>query len=301
MFYLSDKKPLGTRIVLVQSLLRYKGIDVQITGKWDQQTAGAVAKYRTQLDLEPQGPVNGNVFFNLIQNTKLKVVESVDARAGDVARIAKTQMNLVGVYPLMNPRKVGEGVKNAIDLIIRRAKDHKIALLRFFAHGNEGVWISVALGDPFHTRKNGHMKEYEAMKADFYSYIDYSHFERHHQVLSRLRPHFASFGSVELNTCKIGNQEELLIKLANVWGVPVTGGYDNQRVGNYDYDAKTIYRNEYGEMVDSTFEMEGKVFTAYPNNSQLADWAAKIDKSLINLPRLISDFKNMMPGMNNGK
>lgn len=116
MFYLEKKYPLPPRVILVQGLLRKQGFDVPITGKWDEKTDDAIAKFRTGLGLKPQGPVDKNVFPYLIQNTKLKVIHSVDSLAGEVADVTAKHLKKAGFSPIMNPEVRGAGVKTAIDL-----------------------------------------------------------------------------------------------------------------------------------------------------------------------------------------
>jgi hypothetical protein len=287
MFFLTYGES-GPRVVLIQALLRLKGINLRITGKWDEANMRAVEKYRAQLHLPPMGPVDAQVFFNLIQKTHLKLVDSVDGSAGLVRVVAEQDMKEAGIKPLVNPRLPGRGVSAAIDKIIARSQHHKIALLRITGHGNRGTWISVAVGDPVEAQVEGRIKDYQAMKADWKSYIDFSHFERLRPILSRLRPLFASFGSAEVHCCKIGNQKTLLQKLAETWGVPVSGGLANHQVGGYD-------TNQYGEYVPSTFAFQGEVFTAYPGGKNLKSWAAGIDASIPNLPEMASQIQHVFP------
>jgi hypothetical protein len=297
MFYLSEKKPLPPRVILVQALLRLKGFDLRITGKWDKKTAEAIGKFRTKIGMDSQGPVDGQVFYNLIRETKLKLIKSVDASGGDMAACVEADSKKAGISPLMNPRVQGKGVQKAVDLITERAKGYHIALLSMHGHGNEGAWISVALGDPYHARKAGKMAEYKEMKDDWRSYIDYSHFERHRANLSRLQNLFAPFGCVEVNSCTIATKSPgLLQKLANTWGVPVSGGKGVQRNGTWDFNNNCVYQNEVGEQVNATFEMEGDVLTAYPNHTTMAKWAEQVEGALIlselgrEMQRSISSF-----------
>lgn len=297
MFYVSKEDPFPPRVILIQGLLRKQGFDVPITGKWDEKTDAALVKVRTGLGLAPQGPVDKHVFPHLIKDTKLKIIHSVDASAGEVAKVTARDLKKAGISPIMNPKVKGSGVKTAIDLIIKRAKDHKIALLSFYGHGNRGVWISIALGDPVHALEEGRYEDYDNMKTDFYSYIDYSHFERHRQVLSQLTPLFTPFSSVEIHSCKIGKQHELLTKLANVWGVPVSGGLSNQKVGHYI--------NKYGEVINYTLRWEGGkeggIIIAYPNDTNLDSWSAQVDKALPSLPRMVDQAANFVSGVVSGR
>jgi hypothetical protein len=275
----------GPRVVLVQTLLRLKNIDVQINGIWDQACLKGVEEFRKRLNMHPMGPVDGKVFLSLIQDTKLKVIDSIDASGGGATEAQQRELLRTGASrPLMNERVPGRGVANATEKILKRAKDHRICLLRLHGHGNEGTWICIALGDPYHARKSGQVKEYEAMKADWKSYIDYSHFERHRDTLAQISPLFAPFGSVELNSCTIAKQTKLIQKLADTWGVPVSGGKELQNGGGFS-------RNKWGEWVPHAFSMEGEVFTAYPNSSNLQKWAASIEASVPNLKRLFTEIQ----------
>jgi hypothetical protein len=284
MFWLTYNEK-GPRVVLVQTLLRLKNIDVKINGIFNQDCLKGVMEYRKQLGMHPMGPVDGKVFINLIQNTKLKVIDSIDASGGGATEAQKRELLKTGVSkPLMNERLPGRGVVNATEKILERAKDHRIGLLRLHGHGNEGTWVCVALGDPYHLRKSGKIKEYQDLKADWKSYIDYSHFERHKETLAQIAPLFASFASVELNSCTIAKQSKLIQKLANTWGVPVSGGKDLQNGGGFT-------KNQYGEWVPHAFSMEGEVFTAYPNNGDLQNWAAGVESSVPNLKRWFTQIK----------
>lgn len=289
MFFLTYGEK-GPRVVLVQTLLRLKNIDVKIDGNFDQNCLRAVKEYRTKLGMPPVGPVDGKVFFSLLQSTKLKLIDSLDASAGEVATVAKSELNAAAGkdHALMNERKPGRGVVNAVDLIIKRANDHKIGLLRIFGHGNGGNWIAIALGDPFHLRTSGKpadMAKYNELKADFKSYLDYSHFERHRETLARLKPLFADFGSAEIHSCTVGSKQQKLIeKLADTWGVPVTAGKGLQSVGG-------TFKNQWDEYVPTTFVMEGEIFRAYPEGGNLQKWSAAVEASIPNLIHLYKEFK----------
>jgi hypothetical protein len=288
MFFLSLGER-GPRVVLVQTLLRLKGINVRITGKYDEECSKGVKQYRERLNMHPLGSVDANVFFHLLQNSKLKIIDSIDGSAGDLQELVVKEMKRAGINPLINQRLVGRGVANAVDKIVERAENHRIGLLRITGHGNRGNWISVAIGDPVGALKEGRMNDYEEMKKDWKSYIDYSHFERHRSTLSKITSLFASFGSAEIHSCSIGKQEKLIQKLADTWGVPVTAGKGLQ------YGATTL-QNRQGERTSSTFVMEGELFTAYPKGQTLESWAAGIESSVPNLMALFARFKQQVTG-----
>lgn len=278
----------GPRVVLVQTLLRLRGIEVRINGVWDSSCMRSIERFRARLKRPPMGPVDGRVFFQLIQGTKLKVIDSMDASAGPLTTVAKADFKWAGIEVLLNERKPGQGVARAVDRIVERSKNHRICLLRLIGHGNGGNWICVALGDPVMLRKSGRMEEYEELKADWQSYIDYSHYERHRPNLERITPLFAKFGSAEVHSCTVGSkQQELIQKMADTWGVPVTAGLGVQYIG-----ASKV--NRWGEYVPSTFSMEGDVFTAYPGKATLQSWANSIESAIPDLARLINNMKQKL-------
>lgn len=292
MFFLTRGES-GPRVVLVQALLRLKGFDVPVTGVWNEgdKMTKAVGEIRAKMNLPSAGPVDAKVFVQLVQNTKLKMIDSVDASAGYVREIAERDMRENGIDPLLNKRLSGRGVSAAVDKIIERSRDHQIASLRITAHGNRGTWISLAIGDPVHAQGDARYGNYEEMKKDWKSYIDYSHFERHRKNLARITKLFALFGSVDVHCCKIGNNRLLLQRLADTWKVPVSGALDIQHVGGeygrkqsetwgrYDY-------NQFNEQVPGTFAFQGAVFTAYPDKLNLKTWAARVEASLLNIPKI---------------
>lgn len=282
MFYLSEKNPLAPRVILVQGLLRLKGFELPFTGKWDKATGEAIGKFRTQIGMASEGPVDGQVFYNLIHDTKLKLIKSVDASAGDVAECVKYDSVKAGISPIMNPRKFGSGVADAVEAIKQRAKGHSIALLSIHGHGNGGTQISIALGNPHALSKKKKWTEYYELESHYYDYIDEKHFEKHRAVLASLRPLFAPFASVEVNSCFIATKSpNLLSKLANTFFVPVSGGKEVQTNGTWDYDRNCVYNNKFGEKVNATFELEGDVLTAYPNQLTMEKWATHVEGAFI--------------------
>lgn len=271
MFFATNNES-SPRVVLVQMLLRQHGYDVPVTGTYDRATDAAVCAFRAQHHLAPSGPVNPTVFFHLVQGSKLKIIDSVDASAGQFGEDSMKDMRRNGIKPLENERIPGYGVEHAVKKIIERARDHRIALLRITGHGNRGTWISVAIGDPVHTRERSEAA-YQRLRADWKSYIDVVHVDKLKGILKRLTPLFAQFGSAEIHGCMIGTQRDLLQTLANIWGVPVSGGLDLQYGGAY-------VTNDYGELVSNTFTLLGPVFTAYPGRLDLSSWAASVGASV---------------------
>jgi len=82
-------------------------------------------------------------------------------------------------------------------------------------------------------------------------------------TLGRLRPCFAPCGSVEMHGCRVGmgsTGRRFLARLAQVWGVPVTGAINQQSFGTETAD-----------------RYEGPVHTAYPGRGNLRSWSSGLN------------------------
>jgi len=286
--FFASRSYAGPHIVLLQAVLRLHGYNLTISGVWQQKTEDAVAHFRMEMGLPAKhGPVNGPIFAQMLAGKRIKVIDAIDAQAGDVYTVGVKEMRVGGNKPIVNTKRVGHGVEDAMSRIRKRAAGHQIGALRFTGHGNKGSWISVAVGDPVHSQMAGRWTEYDAMEADWPSYIDYTHIDKMRPILSTLASSFAPFGFVEAHSCMIGKQTRLLEALANIWGVPVSGGMDNQCVGGASHDA-------WGNKVLTTFTLTGPVNTAYPRNMNLAQWAARADQSIPNFPGMLEKGKNVV-------
>lgn len=288
--FFASKNDRGPHVVLLQALLRLHGYNLTISGYWQQKTEEAVAHFRMTMGAqEKHGPVNPTVIAQLLQGKRIKLINAVDAEAGAAGVGTARSTKAAGGKPVMNERRVGHGVEDAMSRIRKRAEGHKIGALRFFGHGNRGTWISVALGDPVHALDEGRYQDYDAMAADWPSYIDYAHLEKMKPILKTLAPSFAPYGFVEAYSCRIGKQTRLLEGLADIWGVPVSGGVDNQPGGGQSKDQR-------GNIVPSTFSLTGEVNTAYPGNLTLEKWAARADQLIPNFPGMAEKVKNTIKG-----
>ena len=263
----------GPRVVLLQALLRMRGHDVPMNGLFDRTTWNAAVNLRIATGHEPVGPINSDIFASLLSGRRLKVIHSVDAQAGEVRVEAEKDLRKRGIDPLLIKRHIGHGVEDAVNQIIRRCQGFRMAMLRFIGHGNEGTWMSIAVGNPFHEREHGiQTPAYKAMKADWRSYISLAHLADHLPTLVRLKPYFAPYGSVELHACRIGSQTAMIKRLADLWGVPVSGGWNIQSVGLFP-----IY-DRWGYEMTPTQVFEGPVFTAYPFGLTMEEWAARMER-----------------------
>ena len=281
----------GPHVVLLQAILRLHGYNLTISGHWQDKTDEAVTNFRKTMGLPSakHGFANGPVFARLLGGKRIKVIDAIDASAGAVFTFGVESIKSEGIKPVVNEKRIGHGVEDAMSRIRKRATGHKIGALRFSGHGNRGRWISLAVGDPVHAEGPSHVAEHSAMVADWPSRIDYNHLEKMKPILRTLAPSFAPFGFVEAHCCRIGQQGPLLEALADVWGVPVSGGMEDQQIGSARED-------QWGNKILTTFSLIGPVNTAYPGNMNLAQWAARADHLIPNFPGLLEKGKNAVKG-----
>lgn len=286
--FFSSRSDQGPQVVLLQALLRLQGYNLTISGHWQQKTEEAVAHFRMQMGLGTKhGPVNPVVFARLVQGKRIKMIDAIDAESGKVLPYAVKPLKAAGIKPILNERRVGHGVEDAMSRIRKRATDHKIGALRITGHGNRGTQISVALGDPVTALDHGQIDAYNAMQADWPSYISYAHLNELRPILKTITPCFAPYGFVDAHACRIGRQTELLEGLADIWGVPVSGGLDDQPAG-------AALQDRWGNKVMSTFVLSGPVVTAYPGSMNLEKWAKRVDQLIPNIPGMLEKGRNAL-------
>jgi len=253
----------GPRVVLLQILLNRKAASpaLDVDGIYGKKTQAVVEDFRQASGLAREGMVDGLVWKPpLVAGTKLRIVDSVDMAPESGNQGDFDELKEGGGDPIAQSRHIGKGVEDAIDRIIAKAEESgTIAILRFHGHGHQGQWWTVSIGDPLHT-KDKDLKAYQALKADWPSYIDVAHVEKLLPTLRRLKPYFAKFGSVEHHGCKIGTNRRLLGILAEAWQVPVTGGINDQEGGG----------------AGTTFVFEGSTYTAFPGYKNLKSWAKSV-------------------------
>jgi hypothetical protein len=244
-----DRNP---RVVLLQILLNRLGNDLKVDGDYGPKTQEAVKAFQRRSSTPVTGSVEPPVFNALFRNSKLTIIDVVDAGDPMVPRTSELVLTAIGAG---KPIKLGlmcNGVEQMVNDVTRRG-EYPIALLRMTGHGNLGHWMTVSVGTVAHLGKEA----YREVKAEYFSYIDLRHFEKLRQILSRLTPYFAKFGSMEHLGCQLGRVSEtqrMMQKLSDVWQVPVSAGKMKQ-------DAHSLPR------------LVGDVYTAFPWHGSLSSWS----------------------------
>lgn len=107
-------------------------------------------------------------------------------------------------------------VETMVNNVLKRAAIFKINRLNILDHGNES---SIQVGK---------------------DWISLGNIEGYRKTLSRLKGHFHRNGFVHLQHCNIGQNQQLLIALSKMWGVPVYAG-----TGKHN----PVYRINFGDYV----------------------------------------------------
>jgi hypothetical protein len=211
------------------------------------------------MSFSPPGVAGGGLWNELFRGTNLGVVDAYDvgdprnARGADIAESAGSVALRTG------------GMCNGVETVVQRAIGQSggpgsTAVMRIFGHGNLGRWLTFSVGEVVHMAEQDRAA-YEAVRQEWRSYLDPAHFDAMASVLRPLRAIFPPFGSFEAHGCTLGSvprTRELLRRLANLLGVPVTVGMGLQRI---PHDAQTAFR------------FGGRTYTAYPNHGDLRSWA----------------------------
>jgi hypothetical protein len=266
----------GPRVVLLQTLLNAKGATLDVDGDFGNLTYRAVIAFQKSVPggaLKPDGAVGPKTWPYLIDGTDLAVVDSVDVtdlpyidKKTGMPRVQESgnegdaeELEKGGGHPLRQRRVAGHAVEDAVQRILTYlGSDKEICLLRFHGHGNHGTWFTIEAGDPVDLSEKS-PEAYKAL-ADDDGYLTEKNFHLHKLTLGRLTPYFAPYGSAEHHGCRVGhNSRGLLRLLADLWGIPVTGGNPDQ----------------YGGGGGSTYVFEGSTFTAYPGGGSLKTWASE--------------------------
>lgn len=240
------------RVVLLQILLNRQGAGLVVDGIFGRHTGAAVTDFQSGKPLADARGVAGPATWRaLLRGGNETVVDVVDVGDPLLAQREAVQLQEAGSTPI-TLGLMCNGVGQMVSDVQRRVGEQQaLAVLRITGHGNFGRWMTVSVGSVAHLPG----PEYREVAGEYFSYVDNAHFTKVAPLLSPLEPYFLPYGSMEHTGCSIGSRPEsrqLMQRLANLWGVPVSAGITTQ-VGILRFD--------------------GPVFTAYPRGGTLASWS----------------------------
>jgi Domain of unknown function (DUF4347) len=139
-------------------------------------------------------------------------------REGQLNRLGAKSLRLI-MYGMSN------GVAQVITEITRRAPIGAVNVLRIWSHGRAG-------GQTFTGGHGG-----EAYRVAHWTGISVANIDALAPTLSELAPYFSPHGRVELRGCEVASGaegEQLLLRLAAIWQVPVLAGSATQFRAEWD-------------------------------------------------------------------
>jgi len=223
---------------VLQHLLNRTGAKLVTDGIFGPKTYAAVIAFQKPRGLVADGIVGEKTWTRLTSGANLPILDSVDIWDPTFLKEDATYIQRARG----NPSLIGgmcNGVEQAVSLL---SGSRGVFLLRFHGHGAPGV-----SGVSF-----GHGEAGYAERAAIFNSPDIL------ATMSRLRPIFGPYGCVQFIACETGRGRagrQLLSKLAEKLGVPVTGAVLDQPFGK-----------------EWTFRLFGPTVTVTPGGMSLAQW-----------------------------
>ena len=240
----------GPRVVLLQIMLNRAGETLVADGIFGPKTKAAVIRFQSDLGRTAEGVVRPETWVGLVRDQPEVVVDVVDIGDPNLMPYAQ-QFRESGSDPILLGGMCN-GIEQMVNEVIQKAGGYgSISLLRITGHGNHGQWMTVSVGKV--TNLKG--LKYQEVADEFLSYVSPEHFDKTAPFLSRLKPYFAPFGSMEHKGCSLGSvpaTRKMMGQLSNLWDVPVSAGVAIQHVA---------------------MSFEGRVYTAYPRGHSLSTWS----------------------------
>ncbi len=251
---------------VLQTLLNASGASLGVDGDFGSKTYAAVKDYQRSRKLGVDGVVGKNTWTRITSGFPLKIGDSIDIWEKVGSKEWAPEYNDIrntGSNPFIAPPTCGGNPKDIIADLTRHYAGMNLFLLRFHGHGNSG-------GQQIFGGLTGITNEYSGdvdvgeMRGGWFD---------HQNVRDAFRlmyPNFASYGSIQLNGCRVGSGPDgwkLLTGMANAVGVPVTAGV----------------RTQYAGGKSATFYMEGQLRTAVPGGKSLKSWCAAIPEIKMSL------------------
>jgi hypothetical protein len=219
------------------------GATITCDGAYGPKTKAAVSAYQgAHPPLKNDGIIGPNTWNSFMKVSRFQTIDVVDGTDPSLITFEVNDIRKAGGNPI-----VVFGQSNGLDFVMRqieaRGRPRNVMLLRIHGHGGKGTQ-NVTGG-----RING---------APHMASISLSTYAESEPSLARIRPVLAPFGSVQLLGCDVGGGggTQLVQRLAQTWGVPVTAGVHTQFAGGTD-----------------TFRFEGATVTGFPSGFNLKSWS----------------------------
>lgn len=191
--------------------------------------------------------VPGKLWSKTGDEIKMGTFDVVDTTDPSLMSAEVRWLEKLGGSPIL--MKSGETVNEMVQRLLDKRNGSQITLLRIHGHGFPG----------FQAVASGKIRNAPPMAA-----ITLEHFQRVENSLGRLKSAFSPAGGVNLMGCNVAEGpegEQLLKKLANLWGVPINGSAQLQYACSYD-EKNNVNNTE--SCKGLTLNFEGPVKTVHP-------------------------------------
>jgi Putative peptidoglycan binding domain len=226
---------------------------IKADGMYGEKTKGAVKKFQGVHHLVDDGIIGNNTWGALTTVSKFQTIDVIDGTDPSLIALEATDIRQAGGDPIV-VFGMCNGIEYVVSEIVSRGRPGNVMLLRMHGHGGRGVQ-NVTGGTI-----NG---------APHLAAISLSNYGQIEGTIARIRSVMLPFGSVQLLGCDVGGGShgvELVRKLAQTWGVPVTAGRRTQFGGG-----------------NHTFRFEGPTVTGFPSGMSLATWSRAMEAQFGNV------------------
>ena len=273
---------------VVQKLLNsWNGKAQKVDGVFGRKTTKEIIKFQKLRKINPSGQIDELTWKRLAEGRpNLKVIDCIDVFDPDAYLLEVRDIRTAGGKPILVPGMSG-GLEKAIAEIIAYAGKGKTFLLRFHGHGNGGL-ASMGSGAQFSTQST-------SLIGDPVDGVHGSDIDNGEEIspgktfwrstgekvvipairtnpllfryFQRLSIIFGVYGCIEFmhcNVCEGTDGRKLVSNVSRVARVPASGSPDLQFGGGL-----------------STFRLEGRTYTHFPNKQNLRSWC----RSRIDFPK----------------
>jgi hypothetical protein len=230
------------------------GAAIGCDGNFGSKTKAAVNAYQgAHAPLKKDGIIGPKTWNSFMSVSGFQTIDVVDGTDPSLLALEAADIKAAGGDPI-----VVFGMSNGLEFVMRqiaaRGRRNNVLLLRIHGHGNNG--LQNVTGGTI----NG---------APHMASISLQNYAASEPSLNLIRPVLAPLGSVQLLGCDVGGGgpgKQLVARLAQTWGVPVTAGLHTQFGGGND-----------------TFRFEGPTISSFPRGLDMKSWSKAMETQFGNV------------------
>jgi hypothetical protein len=221
---------------------------IKADGRYGPRTKSAVENFQgAHAPLKKDGIIGANTWNSFMSVSGFQTIDVVDGTDPSLVTFEANDIRQAGGDPIV-VFGMSNGLQFVTSQIVARGRRKNVMLLRFHGHGGRGTQ-NVTGG-----QING---------APHMAAISISNYGQIEGTIAPIKNVMLPFGSIQLLGCDVGGGgqgAQLVQRLAQTWGVPVTAGLHTQFGGGSD-----------------TFRFEGATVTGFPGGATLASWSQAME------------------------